>query len=367
MPFLAISLPSVTLPGTRAMDVTSLKTPTYAESSRATILDENNWTMWSLTAQQFGATLTYSSDGLTLTGSFPPSTQPLALSIVRALTANLTAYPIMYMLINVSPNISYGIRFYSQSSGSAVPLWAESDALSHREGKGQAENVQVNMFQLIESNTGKVYDSTSNVTIYAERSASTQATHFSLQIKKLEFLNFPLLSAPASGSYHAIYVGLGQIQENPSLTLRSVEIRGTINASKGMVFVPYFIDGLSIYQGRVYTLSTVPIDLSVTVAITAQGAKSFSDNLPTEKAAIVLVAASGTFTRLSVENISLNYYSKTAQTSSIPFQDRNGYLNNAFFFLLLPVSVIVLLYGQVRRAKHIANSQSSVSHSDADR
>src|SRR5207253_9903546 len=79
MPVLAISLPSVTLPGKRAMDVTSLKTPTYAESSRATLLNENNWTMWSLTAQQYGATLTYSSDGLTLMGSFPPSTQPLAL------------------------------------------------------------------------------------------------------------------------------------------------------------------------------------------------------------------------------------------------------------------------------------------------
>jgi len=357
MPVLAISLPSVTLPGTRAMDVTSLKTSTYAESSRATILDENNWTMWSLTAQQYGATLAFSSDGVTLMGSFPPSTQPLAFSIVRTLTVNLTAYPIMYMLINVSPSISYGIRFYSQSSGSTVPLWAESDALSHREGTGQGENVQVNMFQLIESNTGKVYDSTSSVTIYVERSASTQATHFSLQIMKFEFLNFPLLSAPALGSYHAIYVGLSQIEENPSFTLRSVEIRGSINASNGMVFVPYFIDGLSVYQGPAYIISTIPIDLSVTVAITAQGAKSFSDNLPTEKAAIVLVAASGTFTRLSVENISLNYYSKTARTSSIPFQGRNGYLNNAFFFLLLPVSVIVLLYGQVRRAKHIANSQ----------
>src|SRR6266705_1069707 len=106
------------------------------------------------------------------------------------------------------------------------------------------------MFHLIESNTGKVYDSTSSVTIYVERSASTQATHFSLQIKKLEFLNFPLLSALASGSYHAIYVGLGQIKENPSFTLRSVEIRGSINASNGMVFVPYFIDGLSVYQDR---------------------------------------------------------------------------------------------------------------------
>jgi hypothetical protein len=79
-----------------------------------------------------------------------------------------------------------------------------------------------------------------------------------------------------------------------------------------------------------------------------------------------LVAASGTFTRLSVENISLNYYSKTAQTSSIPVQGRNSYLNNVFFFLLLPVSVIVLLYGEMRRAKPTANSRSSVSRSGVD-
>jgi hypothetical protein len=366
MPVLAISLPSVTLPGMRATDVTSLRTATYAESSRAAILDENNWTMWSVAAPQYSDTLNYSGDGLTLSGNFPSSAQPLALSIVRTLAVNLTAYPIMYMLIKVSPSVGYGMRFYAQSSGSTMPLWAESDALSHRAGTGQAENVQLNMFQLIESNTGKVYDSTSSITIYVERSASTQATHFSLQIKKFEFLNFPFLSAVGSGSYHAIYVGLGQIDESPSFTLRSVEIRASINASNGMVFVPYFIDGLSVYQGSVHPLSIIPIDLSVSVAITAQGAKSFSDNLPTEKAAMVLVAASGTFTQLSVENISLNYYSKTAQTSSIPVQGRNSYLNNAFFFLLLPVSVIVLLYGEMRRAKPTANSRSSVSRSGVD-
>ncbi len=182
------------------MDVTSLRTATYAESSRASILDENNWTMWSLAAPQYSDTLNYSGDELTLSGNFPSSAQPLALSIVRTLAVNLTAYPILYMLINVSPSVGYGMRFYAQSSGSIVPLWAESDALSHRAGTGQAENVQLNMFQLIESNTGKVYDSTSSVTIYVERSASTQATHFSLQIKKFEFLNFPFLSAVASGA-----------------------------------------------------------------------------------------------------------------------------------------------------------------------
>src|SRR6266704_2698706 len=85
-----------------------------------------------------------------------------------------------------------------------------------------------------------------------------------------------------------------------------------------------------------------------------------------KKTRLLRSEASRTFTRLSVENISLYYYSKTAQPSSIPFQGRNGYLTNAFFFLLLPVSVIVLLYGQVRRTKHIANSQSSVSRSNVD-
>jgi hypothetical protein len=333
------------------MNVTSLQTPTYAESSRAITFEENNWTQWSASPSQGSVSMNYSKNGLLLTGNFPASTEPSAFSISRSLAVNLTAYPIMYMLIKVSSGVSYGIRFYSRTSGLVVPLWSETDEFNHRLGTGEFENVQVNMPQVIELNTGKIFDAVSGVTVYVERSPSIQTTDLSLQIGKFEFLDYPLTSAQLAGSYHAIYVGLSQIQEKPSLTLRSVRIQARLNASMGTVFVPYFIKGLEVYSGTVYSITMAPIDVSITIDIPVRNAKLFSDRLPIETAAFVIVAASGTLTQMLVENISLNYFSRAAQTSSLPSQGAAIYVDDGFFMLLLPASVILLLYAQLRRTK----------------
>jgi len=351
MPILTMSLPSVTLPGIHVMDVTSLQTPTYAEVSRATILDENNWTTWSPATSQNIFSLNYSITGLLFAGTFAASAEPSAISISRSLAVNLTTYPITYMLIKVSLGVSYGIRFYSHSSGSVVQLWTETDALNHRPGKGQSENVQVNMIQMIELNTGKVLNTVDSVTVYVERGASAKATDFSLQVGRFEFLNYPLTLSPSVGSYHAIYVGLKQFQQNPSFTLRSIQFKGRLNASIEAVIIPYFIQGLAVYSGSVYTITTVPFDLSITITILAQAAKLFSDNLPVETVALVMVAASGTLTRTIVERISLNYFSQAAQTSAVASQGRDIYVDDAFFILLMPVSVILLIHGQLRRTR----------------
>ncbi len=365
MPVLAISLPSVTLPGMRVMDVTSLRTPTYAESNPARILAENNWTLWNLGAGQGGFTLNYSESGLLLSGSLPPSSEPSAFSISRHLSVNVTEYPIMYMLVDVTPSAGYGIRFYSNRLGLETPLWSESDALNHRSGTGQSENIQVNMLQLTGLNTGRIYDSTSSVTVYLERGASSKSTPFSLQIKKFEFLDFPLVSASMMGSYHALYVGLGQIQQTPSLSLRSVQVQGRVNASVGTLIVAYFINGLFVYQGPVYSITNTPVEISISIALTSQTAKSFSDNLPRESAAIVLVTASGILSQLTVEHVSLNYYSKVVETSPTTAKSRNGLLNDAFFFVVLPASVLILLYSQLKTTRTRRTSCDSALQTNA--
>ena len=365
MPVLAISLPSVTLPGMRVMDVTSLRTPTYAESNPARILAENNWTLWNLGAGQGGFTLNYSESGLLLSGSLPPSSEPSAFSISRHLSVNVTEYPIMYMLVDVTPSAGYGIRFYSNRLGLETPLWSESDALNHRSGTGQSENIQVNMLQLTGLNTGRIYDSTSSVTVYLERGASSKSTPFSLQIKKFEFLDFPLVSASMLGSYHALYVGLGQIQQTPSLSLRSVQVQGRVNASVGTLIVAYFINGLFVYQGPVYSITNTPVEISISIALTSQTAKSFSDNLPRESAAIVLVTASGILSQLTVEHVSLNYYSKVVETSPTTAKSRNGLLNDAFFFVVLPASVLILLYSQLKTTRARRTSSDSALQTNA--
>ncbi len=177
------------------MDVTSLRTPTYAESNPARILAENNWTLWNLGAGQGGFTLNYSESGLLLSGSLTPSSEQSAFSISRRLSVNMTEYPIMYMLVDVTPSAGYGIRFYSNRLGLETPLWSESDALNHRSGTGQSENIQVNMLQLTELNTGRIYDSTSSVTVYVERGRHQSQHHFlykSRSSNSLIFLSYLL-------------------------------------------------------------------------------------------------------------------------------------------------------------------------------
>src|SRR6267143_3017498 len=84
-PIVAISFPSVILPGIHSMNATSLQTPTYAESSRATILGENNWTQWKLNPTQSPVSLNESTGELVLTGEFPASSVSSAFSISRSL------------------------------------------------------------------------------------------------------------------------------------------------------------------------------------------------------------------------------------------------------------------------------------------
>jgi hypothetical protein len=352
-PLSALSLPRVILPGPQAVDATSLQTPSYGESRVALIQGENNWTQWRLNSAQNNASLN-TSNGLVLTGELPPSPNPSAISMSRTLVVNLTEYPIVYMLVNVSTGVSYGIRFFSSASGGAVvPLWSDNDVLDHRLGTGRLDGFQINMLQMIEENTGKIFNALGGVTVYVERGPSSQSTDFSFQIEKFEFLDYPLVPARSVGSYHAIYIGLNQLQQNPSLMLRSVQIQGRLNASKGAVFVPYFIQGLSVYPGSVYTFTTGPVEVSLIITLGAPTANPFSDKLPIETSALVMIAASGTLTQLVVQNISLNYYSRTAQAFSAPSQDRGIFVNDAFFIVLLPASIIILILGELRKRKRV--------------
>lgn len=351
-PLFTLSLPPVTLPGIHPMNATSLQTPTYAESSHAAILGENNWTQWKLNPTQSQTSLNYSANALILAGEFPASPSSNAISVSQILDVNLTAYPIMYMLIKVSLGVSYGIRFYSESAGGLViPLWVETDALNHRPGTGQSENVQVNMLQLVELNTGRMFNTVTRVTVYVEMGSSAQSTIFSLQIGKFEFLDYPFTPARSLGSYHAIYVGMNQPPQSPTQTLKSAQIQGRLNASIGTVIVPYFIQGLSVYPGSAYTITSAPVDVSITIRIPVEIPKLFSDSLPVETVAIVIIAASGSLTQFVVENIFLNFFSRTAQTSSSPSQNRAIYVDYAFFAVLLPVSVIILVLVQLRKTK----------------
>ena len=357
-PLFTISLPQVTLPGIHALDATSLLTPTYAESSRALILSEENWTEWKLNPVSFPVSLNYSAKGLRLTGEFPVNSTFLAVSISRPLAVNLTAYPIDYMLINASLGVRYGIRFFSKTAqGTALPLWVEGDALDHRPGTGQPENVQVNVVHQIAMNLGtvaaKILNTVTSVSVYVERGPSSTSTPFSLQMRRFYFLNFPLESVQSPGQYHAMYIGLNQPQVDPTTPLSSIQIQGRMNASLGTRYLLCFIRGLAVYFGQVYSMGSFPEAMSYSTSLLRLPSKSFSDNLPTGTMTIVFLALSGTLYQFGIESITLNYLFHNAQTSSPPIQNRGFYLYNVFFIVLLPSSVIILVFDHFRRRKRV--------------
>ncbi len=351
-PFLSISFSRITLPGIQASNVTQNLLPLYGEDHSAVILSIGNYTKWSLNpSPSTGAALTTSINSLTLKGTFPVNSNPSAVSISGSLVANIRQYPIMCVQTNVSKGVSYGIRFYSQSSdGSFIALWKDTDVLNHRQGTGQPENVQVNMIQVIEANTNKSVDSLSRATMYVERGPGTNSIDFSLQLSSFKFLSYRLEPAQSRGLYHAIYLTLNLTAPTSSLlTLQSIRVEGHLEASTNAAYVLYLIDRSGVYKGGTYTYDPSTADQVYVVSL-REKLSSFSDNLPTAVPSVVIVSASGTLYQFNLKSIVLNYMSRVEQSSSLPpSKDPPSFYLAIFVFL--PIAIAVLLYDHFRRTR----------------
>jgi len=255
------------------------------------------------------------------------------------------------MLTSVSADVSYGIRFDARSSGgNSFPVWTDGDYLNHRPGQGRLENVQVNMMQMAEANSGRIVDNMSRVKIYVERSASSQPTAFSLELKKFEFLNFPLEPAGSTGSYHALYLDVNIAQLSSSSYLETVNVQGRMNGTPGARVVLYLVRGLTVYGGDVYSFDQSNPEISYTIHVSEQGLRSFSDNLPIRPASVVIVAGSGSLTKFTFRSLTLNYFFRTAQTSATQ-QNISPLVYDSLFLILLPVSVVMLSLEYFRNSK----------------
>ncbi len=362
-PFLSLSLPKIGLPGLQTVDATQHLAPLYGEQNIATILNIGNYTKWSLNTPTLGGTfLTTSMSKLTLNGTFPPSSNPSALSISRQFVANLTQYPILYMLMNVSRGVSYGIRFDAQNpDGSVSAVWSDTDSLNHRGGIGQPENIQVNMIQVIRANTNKTIGSVSRVTVYVERIPKLEPTVFTLQLSKFEFLNYPLQPAQLRGLYHSLYLTLNLTSSTSSLsTLRNIQVEGRLDASPSALYVIYLINGSNVYRAGTHTYDAASPNQVYTISFPAEKLKTFPDNLPTGNPSVIIVSASGILYQFSVKSVTLNYVIRVAEAAPLP-PSKDPPVFYLAIFVLLPVAVAVLLYDHFRRRRPLKSIETRSS------
>ena len=139
----------------------------YAETTNATIGYHNTQpTVWNLSGGSSPASAQVDSPAVV---NFPDFSSPALLvpphRLPDRLTVNVKEYPILYLQVQVTKGVGYGIRFFSSSDGNLVPLWNNSDILDHRIGTGAPENIQANIEDLALQNIGKTVTSISQVQI----------------------------------------------------------------------------------------------------------------------------------------------------------------------------------------------------------
>ncbi len=257
----------------------------------------------------------------------------------------------LYVQMNVSKGVSYGIRFDTQNpDGSFTALWKDADVLNHRQGTGQRENVQVNMIQVINANTNRSIDRLSRVTVYVERVPGVNPTDFSLQLASFEFLDYKVEPAQSRGLYHALYLSLNSTVPPSSLsTLQSIRVEGRLEASPNAAYVLYLIDRSGVYRAGTYTYDPSTPD-QVYVVSSSKKLNFFPDNLPTGVLSVVIVSASGTLYQFNIKSMTLYYMSRLEESPSLP-PSKDPPVFYLVIFVFLPITIAILLFDHFRRTK----------------
>jgi hypothetical protein len=330
----------------------------YAESTNATIGYHNTQsTVWNLSGGSSPASAQVTSPAIVnFSGFFQPSTTSSSAQITRQLTVNVKEYPIVYMQIQMTKGVGYGIRFFSSSNGNLVPLWNNSDILDHRIGTGVPENIQVNMEDLALQNIGRTVQYISQVQIYVERHPTNATTGFSLILDNMEFLNYGITSYQNGTSYHSVYITFNRLPTagNSSWTLNKIDLGLHISAAPGTTYEIFQLNGTSTYPGTFYRYS--PTIASYDYSLYPKGSPIvFPDSLPpTRGYSIVIVAFAGSLNNVTVQSVNFVFTpSQNASTAITPSTVASqgsfwyGYL--IFFLFVAPLLTAFYLYNRFRK------------------
>ncbi len=330
---------------------------TYAESSsHASVMAVAAQTNWSLGSSPTASAQLSSQSITTLTGTLKPDSSPTSLVMTQDLSINLTEYPILYVQIEVTQGVGYGIRFFSSVDNKTIPLWTNADVLDHRKGTGQLENIQLNEQLLSELNTGTAAKNITEMQIYVERGPSTSPTPFSVVIQKIEFLSYQIVTSPTVGSYHSVYFTFDNLPvNNASWILNKIDLGLQVSASPGATYVIYQFNGSSTIASTVFHYS--PDTASYQYSLYPSGTNTIlPDSLPPSgNYSLVVVALSGVINSVKLQGVS--FVSLPAQTQDQVLSNTIGsswwYVYLMLFLFVIPFCTAVQLYRIYRSGNEI--------------
>jgi hypothetical protein len=354
---------TIVLPGTvpneylRVVNGQNYLGQTYTESAIPNSVGSiNTQSMWSLGSSSSASTVQLGSSSVTtFSGTLKPDSSATSVSITTKLSVNLTEYPIMFLQIEVTKGLGYGVRFYSSENNKSIPLWSNADVLDHRKGTGQLENIQVNLQLLSKLNTGNEALNVDEMQIYVERSASTTPTPFTVVIEKLQFLTYNITTAPATGgSYRAVYFPFN-LPNDSSWTLSKIDLVLDVSASAGASYEIYQFNGTSTTTGTVYHYGKTLASYQYSIYPSKGSAIALPDSVPpTGNYSLIVVALSGVLYSVQLSSASF-VYTPSLSTSPTTSQTANSwwYVYLLLFIFALPLSIALLLYRRYRNDQEI--------------
>ena len=331
----------------------------YAESTGASIgYRDNTPSTWSLTNSSSPNTSSQvnSPNIINFSGSFKPSTTPSSSDISRKISINVKQYPLLYLQIEVTQGVDYGIRFFTSNGKNTIPIWNNSDFLNHRTGTGQVENIQANIENLAQQNIGTSIQNISQIQVYVERGALNTTTPFNVDIQNMEFLNYKVVTFQNGQSYHSVYLTFNHLPTagNSSWTLAKINLGLKISAPQGTAYEIYQLNGSVALPGNLYHYSSTIA--SYDYSLYPRGSPIvFPDSLPpTQGYTIAIVAQTGSLSNVTVESV--NFVFTPTQNASTPavteavFASQGsfwyGYL--IFFLFVAPIITAFYLYNKYR-------------------
>ena len=332
---------------------------TYAEATNPTIGYRNIApSTWNLSAGPSSASMQVNTPAVVnFSGFFEPSTAPSAAQITRALSVNVRAYPILFLQIEVTQGVSYGVRFYSNNGGKLISIWTNTDFLNHRIGTGKVESIQANIENLAEQNIGTTIRNISQVQVYVERAPKNATTSFSVDLQNIEFLSYNLVSYRNGTSFHSVYLTFDQFPPagNASWVLNKINLGLQISAPAGTSYEIYQINGSAALSGTTYQYS--PTIASYDYSLYPKGTNIvFPDDLPpTSGYTIAIVALTGSLNNVTIQSVSFvftpanNSTSPAVTAATVASEGTFWYGYLIFFLFIAPITLVFFLYNKFRK------------------
>ena len=286
---------------------------------------------------------------LSLIITIPSRTTAQAWTVYHNLNISLDKNPIVVLRLQVSPGVSYGVRFWGvTASNKSFTAWHEGSPLQHRPGLGSPETILASL--LTESSIPNPTLSLSGaritlMAVYVEAVPLLSGT-FSMYLYDMHTNSAQITrtnSNQINGNFTALVADLGPTV----VTLRLYQVFAglDIKGSSNLTYVPYFTVGARVAaQGFTYvTKIATTYELALMSPMNVNSSPLFTGDV--RSSSLVITARIGEISFFQLHSVSVRFFStQTAQTASLDLTTSRNLVFYFFVFLfVIPIVMVALV------------------------